>query len=50
MITNKDKNKERMKQASFIPKPNPNWFHNGGNPEQMGLHQMQKNKNKRKKK
>lgn len=51
MIPNKDKRKERMKQASFIPKPKPAFFFGiNGNPEAIGLHQnWRKNSNKKKK-
>jgi hypothetical protein len=47
MIDRKELNKEKMKQSSFIPKPSGNWF-DQPNPEGMGLHHMQKPKNKRK--
>lgn len=53
MIPNKDKNKERMKQASFIPKPKSDgWFgFSTGDVISIGLHQnWRKNSNKNKKK
>lgn len=50
MIDKKMHHKERMKQAPFVPKPKGSWLYNDGNPQQMGEHQMQKGKHKRKKK
>lgn len=51
MIPNKDKNKERMRQASFIPKPKSMRFWGElGDPVSIGLHQnWRKNSNKKKK-
>lgn len=49
MIANKDKNKEKSKQATLIPKPELSWFdvgYNKGNPKQMGLYRHQKKKKK----
>jgi hypothetical protein len=53
MIPNDKKHKARMQHASFIPKPKGSliwWGEDCPNPEQMGLHQMQKKNSKRKKK
>jgi hypothetical protein len=49
MIPRDKKHIERQKLATFIPKPQGNWFDPNPDPEQMGLHQMQKCKIKRKK-
>jgi hypothetical protein len=49
MIPKDKKHIENQKLASFIPKPKSNWFNSNPDPEIMGLHQMQKNKMKRKK-
>lgn len=52
MIPNKDKNKERMRQASFIPKPSSTFFIgcSNGDPISIGLYQnWRKNSNKKKK-
>jgi hypothetical protein len=51
MISPKERNREKMRQASFVPKPKPLfwWDYSHGSPEQMGLNRLQiKNKKKKK--
>jgi hypothetical protein len=49
MIPRDKKHAENQKLASFVPKPKGSWFDPHPDPETMGLHQMQKNKLKKKK-
>jgi hypothetical protein len=46
-IPNDQKNRERMRQSSYLPKPGKHWY-DEGSPESMGLYRMQINKSKRK--